>query len=57
MWFGDLVTMRWWKDIWLNESFAVLISYMITDAAKIELNLPFDDVWCKFLSYKEHGYE
>src|SRR5690606_12817294 len=27
MWFGDLVTMRWWDDLWLNESFAEYLAH------------------------------
>ena len=31
MWFGDLVTMRWWDDLWLNEAFATWMSYKAVD--------------------------
>jgi aminopeptidase N len=33
MWFGNLVTMRWWDDLWLNESFAELMGFHTADVA------------------------
>lgn len=38
-WFGDLVTMRWWNDIWLNESFAEFMAYKATSEVFPEFNM------------------
>ena len=52
MWFGDLVTMRWWDDLWLNESFAEWASHWCNANAT-----RFGDAWTTFLSLrKAWGY-
>jgi len=44
MWFGDLVTMAWWDDLWLNESFASWMEDKITEEVFPEFNVPVDEV-------------
>ncbi|MEU8544485.1 aminopeptidase N [Streptomyces sp. NPDC048717] len=55
MWFGDLVTLRWWDDIWLNESFAEYMGYQTINEACSDL---FADTWLDFgIDRKAWGYE
>jgi puromycin-sensitive aminopeptidase len=39
MWYGDLVTMAWWDDLWLNEAFATWMAYRVVDAWRPEWKL------------------
>ncbi len=52
MWFGDLVTMRWWNGIWLNEAFATFMSMLAVDDFR-----PAWEIWNTFTRDRTNAFE
>lgn len=68
MWFGNMVTMEWWSDLWLNESFATIISHMAYEHLFVQRKSPTDPIdvsagtqetpgWMTFCKEKTKGYK
>ncbi len=54
-WFGDLVTMAWWDDLWLNEGFASFMERKVVDAWKPEFHALREGLLYRFHAMDEDG--
>ena len=56
-WFGNVITPKWWNDLWIIEAYATFMSFEALEQACKDLDYTDDEKWEKFVCYKNWSFD